>query len=65
MFNLLKNKLGGTPSLTEEEQIVTMEQPDEREPEEILDDPTSSFELKKLAMQQIKDRYLKPREDNE
>lgn len=33
-----------------------------RSEEEILNDPNSPYELKKQAMQMIKDRYLKPRE---
>lgn len=31
--------------------------------EEILNDPNASYELKKQAMQKIKDRYLKPRDE--
>lgn len=36
---------------------------DEDSPEEILSDPNADLEIRKMALKRIKDRYLKPQED--
>jgi hypothetical protein len=70
MFNSIKNKLGMGmyDSMDEMEDDVafdSMESPEAMEdidPDIVLNDPSSSIEEKKMAIQMIKDRYLKPQE---
>lgn len=72
MFNNVKSMLAGFNGNVSEQPLVEeqdmenseMMNTEDMEPEEILDDPNASYEMKKMAMQRIKDRYLKPREDN-
>ncbi len=42
--------------------FASPESMDDIDPDAILDDPSSSVEMKKMAIQMIKDRYLKPQE---
>lgn len=71
MFNSIKNKLGmGMYDDLEEAQDDSMmdnlqspEPMQDIDPDTILNDPSSSVEEKRMAIQMIKDRYLKPREE--
>lgn len=75
MFNSLKQRLNldaydNIDDLQNDQAFDTMETEDvyadlsDIDPDEVLDDPSASFEMKKNAIQQIKDRYLKPRDNN-
>jgi hypothetical protein len=73
MLNKIRQQIGAIPEMLPEEQNSDMmdefvpeptEDFETMEPDDILKDPSSSMDLKKFAMKQIKDRYLKPREDN-
>lgn len=73
MFNSLKSKLGQQP--TEDsvsgdfgdiyQDSYDMDDTLETDPESVLNDPQSPVELKQMAIQKIKDRYLKPKEKDE
>lgn len=72
MFNKLMQGMGQQP--TEDEidpefsdmyQDSFVPEEDERmdsDPEAVLNDPTSSVEIKQQAMQKVLDKYLKPKE---
>jgi hypothetical protein len=68
MFNSIKSKLGLVDSMDEMEDEIafdSMESPESMEdidPDTVLNDPMSTIEEKKMAIQMIKDRYLKPQE---
>lgn len=75
-FGKLNNMLAGyngdvvdeSPADPEVEMVPEMELEgvedfSDMSPEDILDMPNVSMEMQKMALQQIKDRYLKPRED--
>lgn len=70
MFNSIKNKLGmgmydTLEEVQEDSEMDSLESPEsiqDIDPDTILDDPSSSVEMKKMAIQMIKDRYLKPQE---
>jgi hypothetical protein len=47
-----------------EMEIDGLEDFEDMDPEDILDMPNVPIEMQKMALQQIKDRYLKPREDD-
>lgn len=71
MFNSIRSKLGlGIADTLEEvqdtEDMDLLDSPDAMEdinPDDVLSDPDSSVEMKKMAIQMIKDRYLKPSEE--
>lgn len=68
MFNNLKRMLGNEVSGLEDPDMMFPEEEmeeDDRDPEMILNDPASSFEQKKIAMQMVKDKYLKPQDNDE
>lgn len=65
MFNKLMEMLSDG-QLGEEEMGTDMPETDmlgleDADPDEILKDPSASFEMKQQALQMIRDRYLKPR----
>lgn len=70
MFNSIKSKLGmGMYDEMEEVEddsfMDDLESPEamaDIDPDTVLNDPSSSVEMKKMAIQMIKDRYLKPQE---
>jgi hypothetical protein len=68
MFNKLKQMINGEPELEEsmlEDDVMSDEEIlENQDPEQVLNDPDANYELKKLAMQMIKDRYLKPRDED-
>lgn len=70
MFNKLNGMLAGfNGDVPEQEFEMPLEDTeeinyDEMSPEDVLDSD-APFEVKKEAIQSIKDRYLKPREENE
>lgn len=70
MFNSLKSKLGQVP--TEDmaaPQLEDMyptsfdEDLTETDPQSVLADPMSTVEAKQIAIQKIKDKYLKPKDN--
>lgn len=69
MFNSIKSKLGLVDSMDEmqdELDFDSLESPDamnDIDPDTVLSDPEASVEMKKMAIQMIKDRYLKPQEE--
>lgn len=70
MFNNIKNKLGmgmydELEEVQEDSDMEDLDSPEampDIDPDTILNDPASSIEMKKMAIQMIKDRYLKPQE---
>lgn len=60
--------INGEPELEEsmlEDDVMSDEEIlENQDPEQVLNDPDANYELKKLAMQMIKDRYLKPRDED-
>ena len=71
MFNSIRSKLGlgMADNLDELQDIEDMdmlgspELMDDVDPDTVLADPESTTEMKKMALQMIKDRYLKPQEE--
>lgn len=73
MFNKLKSQLGQVP--TEDNMDPQLEDmyPNsfdesmlDSDPQSVLNDPATPVDLKKIAMQKVLDKYLKPKdEDNE
>lgn len=69
MFNSIRRKLGLADTLDEVQDDSDMEMfdsPDamaDIDPDSVLADPESSIEMKKMALQMIRDRYLKPQEE--
>lgn len=72
MFNSLKNKLGQQPtedSVTGDFGDIYQDSYDmdslDTDPESVLNDAQAPVEIKQIAIQKIKDRYLKPKEKDE
>lgn len=73
MFNKLKQLgLGQQPTEDEVDPMLDDMYPGsfdtselDSDPEAVLNDPSADVELKKMAMQKVLDKYLKPKEDNE
>jgi len=71
VFNSIKNKLGmgmydSMDEIQDDSDMEDLESPEamqDIDPDTVLNDPSSSIEMKKMAIQMIKDRYLKPQED--
>lgn len=70
MFNNIKNKLGmgmydELEEVQDDSEMEDLDSPEtmpDIDPDTVLSDPSSSIEMKKMAIQMIKDRYLKPQE---
>lgn len=70
MFNSIREKLGmgmydDMNEIQDDSMMEDLDSPDampDIDPDTILSDPSSSVEMKKMAIQMIKDRYLKPQE---
>jgi hypothetical protein len=71
MFNSIRSKLGlGMADDLEEvqdtEDMDMLDSPEampDIDPDTVLSDPESTMEMKKMALQMIRDRYLKPQEE--
>jgi hypothetical protein len=70
-FGNLNNMLAGyngdvnpEVEMVPEMELDGLEDLEDMDPEDILDMPNVPIEMQKMALQQIKDRYLKPREDD-
>ncbi len=65
MFNSIRSKLGMGlyDNLDEVQDFSSPDAMADIDPDSVLNDPTADIEMKKMALQMIKDRYLKPQEE--
>jgi hypothetical protein len=71
VFNSIKSKIGmgmydNLDEVQDDSDIQDFSSPEsiqDIDPDTVLNDPTADIEMKKMALQMIKDRYLKPQEE--
>lgn len=72
MYNSIRSKLGlgmydNLDEMQDDSDMDLLDSPESMadiDPDTVLSDPEASIEMKKMALQMIKDRYLKPQDDN-